>query len=188
MWQSDFIHWRLADQCVYSAPLCFLAGGIKIRRWLGSIVSGVIASAVLVGFLASTDFVDTFTNYITSLVIWTASWGTIVAMDFFVLQPRTCRRTRAVRLGRDVAVRRHSLALPRRAADRTRGRMGVRVRQRVAVPGSDRPRHQRSGLLVAGVDRVRRAGVLVPNPLRTVACLRGPQGVAAPETVPPGGT
>ena len=72
-------------QCVYSAPLCFLAGGIKIRRWLGSIISGVIASAVLAGFLASDTFVTSFINYINSLVIWAASWGAIVAIDFFVL-------------------------------------------------------------------------------------------------------
>jgi purine-cytosine permease-like protein len=72
-------------QCVYSAPLCFLAGGIKLERWVGSIVSGVIASAVLVGFLASGEFVSTFTSYITSFVIWTAAWGVIVLIDFFVL-------------------------------------------------------------------------------------------------------
>ncbi len=72
-------------QCVYSAPLCFLAGGIKLRRWVGSIVSGVIATAVLVGFLASDGFVSSFTSYVNSLVIWAASWGTIVAIDFFVL-------------------------------------------------------------------------------------------------------
>jgi nucleobase:cation symporter-1, NCS1 family len=81
------VHGAIAGniQCVYSAPLCFLAAGIKIRRWLGSIVSGVIASAVLIGFLASTEFVTAYTNYISSLVIWTAAWGTIVAIDFFIL-------------------------------------------------------------------------------------------------------
>jgi NCS1 family nucleobase:cation symporter-1 len=81
------IHGAVAGniECVYSAPLCFLAGGIKLQRWLGSIVSGVIASAVLVGFLASTRFVTSFTNYMNSFVIWTASWGVIVAIDFFVL-------------------------------------------------------------------------------------------------------
>jgi purine-cytosine permease-like protein len=72
-------------ECVYSAPLCFLAGGIKLRRWLGSIVSGVIASAVLVAFLGSTSFVGSFTSYMNSFVIWTASWGVIVLIDFFVL-------------------------------------------------------------------------------------------------------
>ena len=47
---------------VYSAPLCFLARGSKIKRWLGSILSGVIASVVLVGFLTSTRFATTFTS------------------------------------------------------------------------------------------------------------------------------
>ena len=81
------IHGAVAGniQCVYSAPLCFLAAGIKLERWLGSIVSGVIASAVLVGFLESTGFVTAFTSYLNSLVIWTASWGVIVVIDFFVL-------------------------------------------------------------------------------------------------------
>jgi nucleobase:cation symporter-1, NCS1 family len=69
----------------YSAPLCFLAGGIKIKRWLGSIVSGVIASAALVGFLSSTRFATTVTSYLDSFVIWTAAWGGIVIIDFFVL-------------------------------------------------------------------------------------------------------
>jgi NCS1 nucleoside transporter family len=81
------IHGAVAGniQCVYSAPLCFLAGGIKIKRWVGSIITGVVASAVMVGFLASTKFVTSFTNYMNSFVIWTASWGVIVIIDFFVL-------------------------------------------------------------------------------------------------------
>ena len=72
-------------QCVYSAPLCFLAAGIKLKRWIGSLTTGVIASAVLVGFMASTELVTVFTSYISSLVIWTAAWGVIVIIDFFVL-------------------------------------------------------------------------------------------------------
>ena len=71
------IHGAVAGNiaCVYSAPLCFLAGGIKMRRWRGSIVSGVIGSVVLIGFLASSRFVTSFTNYMDSFVIWTAAWG-----------------------------------------------------------------------------------------------------------------
>jgi nucleobase:cation symporter-1, NCS1 family len=80
------IHGAVAGniQCVYSAPLCFLAAGIKIKRWVGSIISGVIASAVLVGFLQSSSFATSFTSYMNSFVIWTATWGVIVIIDFFV--------------------------------------------------------------------------------------------------------
>jgi nucleobase:cation symporter-1, NCS1 family len=45
----------------------------------------VIAGAVLVGFLASSGFAASFTNYMTSFVIWTASWGVIAVIDFFIL-------------------------------------------------------------------------------------------------------
>jgi purine-cytosine permease-like protein len=81
------VHGAIAGniQCVYSAPLCFLAGGIKLERWLGSIITCVIASAVLVGFIESAGFATSFTNYMSSFVIWTASWGVIVVIDFFVL-------------------------------------------------------------------------------------------------------
>src|SRR6478672_10149912 len=81
------IHGAVAGniQCVYSAPLCFLAGGMKLERWVGSVITGVIASAVLVGFLASAGFATSFTNYMSSFVIWTASWGVIAALDFFVV-------------------------------------------------------------------------------------------------------
>jgi purine-cytosine permease-like protein len=81
------VHGAIAGniEAVYSAPLCFLAGGIRLKRWAGSIAGGVVGSAVLVAFLASGSFVASFTSYMNSLVIWTASWGVIVLIDFFVL-------------------------------------------------------------------------------------------------------
>jgi purine-cytosine permease-like protein len=72
-------------ESVYSAPLCMLAGGIKLKRWVGSIVTGVIASGVLVAFLASSTFATSFTNYMNSFVIWTAAWGSIILIDYFVI-------------------------------------------------------------------------------------------------------
>src|SRR6185437_13404886 len=56
---------------------------------LGSIVSGVVASAVLVAFLQSARFATTFTSYMDSFVIWTAAWGVIVLVDFFVVNRGT---------------------------------------------------------------------------------------------------
>jgi nucleobase:cation symporter-1, NCS1 family len=81
------IHGAVAGniQCVYSAPLCFLAAGLRLRRWVGSVLSGVVASVVLVVFVESTTFVTSFTSYMNSFVIWTATWGAIVIVDFYVL-------------------------------------------------------------------------------------------------------
>jgi nucleobase:cation symporter-1, NCS1 family len=71
-------------ESVYSAPLCLLAGGLRMRRWMGSLISAVIASGVLIGFLASSSFATSFTNYMDSFVIWTAAWGAVVFTDFFL--------------------------------------------------------------------------------------------------------
>jgi nucleobase:cation symporter-1, NCS1 family len=72
-------------ESVYSAPLCFLAAGLRIKRWVGSVATAIIAAAVLVAFLASTSFATSFTNYMNSFVIWTASWGAITAVSFYVV-------------------------------------------------------------------------------------------------------
>ncbi len=72
-------------ESVYSAPLCMLAGGIKLKRWVGSLLTGLIASGVLVAFLASTKFANSFTNYMNSFVIWTAAWGAISLVDYCVI-------------------------------------------------------------------------------------------------------
>jgi purine-cytosine permease-like protein len=72
-------------ESVYSAPLCMLAGGIRLRRWVGSVITGIIASGVLIAFLASSTFATSFTNYMNSFVIWTAAWGAIILIDYFVI-------------------------------------------------------------------------------------------------------
>ena len=72
-------------ESVYSAPLCMLAGGIKLKRWVGSVITGIIASGVLIAFLASSTFATSFTNYMNSFVIWTAAWGAIILIDYFII-------------------------------------------------------------------------------------------------------
>ena len=72
----------------YSAPLCFLAGGIKIKRWLGSIISGVIASAVFVR-VSVVHQVGHHIHQLYGLVRdLDGGVGVIVIIDFFVLNRR----------------------------------------------------------------------------------------------------
>jgi NCS1 family nucleobase:cation symporter-1 len=73
-------------ESIYSTPLCFLAGGLKLKRWAGSLVSAVLATLVLIAFLASASFASSFTNYMNSFVVWTAAWGAVVGVDYFVIK------------------------------------------------------------------------------------------------------
>lgn len=73
-------------ESIYSTPLCFLAGGLKLKRWWGSLLSAVLATLVLIGFLASAGFASSFTNYMNSFVVYTAAWGAVVGTDYFVIR------------------------------------------------------------------------------------------------------
>jgi NCS1 family nucleobase:cation symporter-1 len=73
-------------ESIYSTPLCFLAGGLRLKRWAGSLVSAVLATLVLIAFLASASFASSFTNYMNSFVVWTAAWGAVVGVDYFVIR------------------------------------------------------------------------------------------------------
>ena len=166
-------------ECVYSAPLCFLAGGIKVKRWVGSIVSGVIASAAAgrsIGVQQLCHHVHELHGLVRDL---DGRMGRDRGHRFLRSQPGTRRSAGALRFSWDIVLRRHSLALGRRASGRAGCRVGIRVRQGVAVPGSDLARRQRSGLLMAGFNRVRGIGVLAAVPLgaapyrRVFACRRG---------------
>ena len=157
-------------ECVYSAPLCFLAGGIKVKRWVGSIISGVIASARagrVLGVQQLCHHVHQLHGLVRDL---DGRMGRDRGHRFLRSQPGTRRSARALRFSWDIVLRRHSLALARGAADRAGCRVGIRVRQGVAVPGSDLARRQRSGLLVAGFNRVWGIGVLVAVPLGAAPC------------------
>jgi hypothetical protein len=51
-----------------------LGGRNQDQALAGRVITGLIASAALVGFMSSTKFVTSFTNYMDSFVIWTAAW------------------------------------------------------------------------------------------------------------------
>ena len=148
-------------ESVYSAPLCMLAGGIKLKRWVGQRASrGIIASGVLVAFLASSTFATSFTNYMNSFVIWTAAWGAIILLDYFVINRGHTDLEALYDDPADLALRRHPVAGAGFAAARPDRRVGLGVRQRQPVPGTTVARHQRRGLLLAGGDPGQRRGLL----------------------------
>ena len=98
----------------YSAPLCFLAGGIKIKRWLGEHHQRRDRQRGL-GWVPRVHQVCHHVHQLHGLVR-DLDGGVGGDRDHRLLrsQPWTGRRTRAVR-SLDVALRRRSLALTRRA-------------------------------------------------------------------------
>ena len=173
------IHGAVAGniQCVYSAPLCFLAGGIKIKT-LGGEHHHRRGGQRRHGRVPGVNQVRYLLHQLHELV---RNLDGLVGSDrdhrLLRSQPRTSGRTRAVRVSRDVALWRHSLALARRSRSRAGLRMDVRTRQRFTVPGSDLAGHQRSGLIMAGFDPFWRTGLLVAVPIRSATCHRAFSGI-----------
>ena len=68
---------------VYSAALCALAIGIRLRRWLAATVVGVVGGliAALVLF-AGSGFQGNYVNFLTITYVWFPAWAVVVIMDW----------------------------------------------------------------------------------------------------------
>jgi nucleobase:cation symporter-1, NCS1 family len=67
---------------VYSAALCALAIGIRIRRWVAAttvgVLGGLIAALVL---FAGVGFQDNYVDFLTITYVWFPAWGVLVILD-----------------------------------------------------------------------------------------------------------
>ena len=67
---------------VYSAALCALAIGIRVRRWLAAtavgILGGLIAALVL---FAGVGFQGNYVDFLTITYVWFPAWGLLVILD-----------------------------------------------------------------------------------------------------------
>jgi len=82
------VHGPIATNIVviYSAALSSLALDIRWPRWIVSVLSGLIASAILYGFLQSGDFAHAFDNFMVALVVWISPWAGVTLTDFFIVR------------------------------------------------------------------------------------------------------
>ncbi len=67
---------------IYSAALCALAVGIRLRRWLAASVVGVVGGllAALVLF-AGVGFQGNYVEFLTLTYVWFPAWGLLVILD-----------------------------------------------------------------------------------------------------------
>ncbi len=69
---------------VYSAALCALAIGIRLRRWVAATVVGVVGSLIasLVLF-AGSGFQGNYVNFLTLTYVWFPAWAMVVILDSY---------------------------------------------------------------------------------------------------------
>ncbi|MFF9914926.1 purine-cytosine permease family protein [Streptomyces sp. NPDC013457] len=71
---------------LYSCSLAALTVGIRVARWKVTMISGVVASGVLVLFMQSESFAHAFDNWMTSILVWISPWAGVMLVEFFVLR------------------------------------------------------------------------------------------------------
>jgi NCS1 nucleoside transporter family len=71
---------------IYSAALSSLTLDLRLPRWIISVISGVIAYAILYAFLQSGDFAHAFDNFMVALIVWISPWAGVTLTDFYLVR------------------------------------------------------------------------------------------------------
>jgi NCS1 family nucleobase:cation symporter-1 len=67
---------------LYSSSMSLLSLDAKIARWKTTLAVGVVAMGVVIWFIASSNFAQSFNEWITSLVVWLSPWAAITLVDY----------------------------------------------------------------------------------------------------------
>ena len=67
---------------LYSSSMALLSLDAKIARWKTTLAVGVISMGVVIWFIASSNFAQSFNEWITSLVVWLSPWAAITLVDY----------------------------------------------------------------------------------------------------------
>lgn len=71
---------------IYSAALATLSLDLRVPRWVVSVVSGIVGFLILILFLHSGAFANTFEDVMVFFVVWIAPWAGVVLVDFFIVR------------------------------------------------------------------------------------------------------
>lgn len=71
---------------VYSAALSGASGGIRLSRQKLALIAGVVGYLVTLYFVHSSNFADSFDNWMSGLVLWMSPLAGVVLADFYLLR------------------------------------------------------------------------------------------------------
>jgi NCS1 family nucleobase:cation symporter-1 len=69
---------------VYSASLSALSLDIRTKRWVISVIAGIVGSIALVAFIQSESFARSFDNWMVSIIVWISAWAGPAFVEFFI--------------------------------------------------------------------------------------------------------
>ena len=69
---------------IYSASLSALSLDIRAKRWIVSLIAGIVGSVSLVAFVQSESFARSFDNWMISIIVWISAWAGPAFVEFFV--------------------------------------------------------------------------------------------------------
>ncbi|GHF37752.1 purine-cytosine permease family protein [Streptomyces griseosporeus] len=71
---------------LYSCALAALSVGVRAARWKVTLVAGAVATVVLLVFMQSHSFAESFDHWMTSILVWISPWAAVMLTEFFVLR------------------------------------------------------------------------------------------------------
>jgi NCS1 family nucleobase:cation symporter-1 len=71
---------------LYSCPLAALSLGLKVRRWVLTVIAGIVGSVVLVAFIERGSFAQTFDQWMVSIIVWVSPWAGITLVEYYLLR------------------------------------------------------------------------------------------------------
>ncbi len=69
---------------IYSASLSALSLDLRVKRWVVSLITGVIGSVSLAAFIQSESFARSFDNWMISIIVWISAWAGPAFVEFFI--------------------------------------------------------------------------------------------------------
>jgi purine-cytosine permease-like protein len=71
---------------LYSCALAALSVGVRAARWKVTLVAGAVAGVILLVFMQSHSFAESFDHWMTSILVWISPWAAVMLTEFFILR------------------------------------------------------------------------------------------------------
>ncbi|MFJ6686982.1 cytosine permease [Streptomyces werraensis] len=83
---SELVIGAFGVMALYSCALAALSVGVRAARWKVTLVAGAVVTVVLLVFMQSHSFAESFDHWMTSILAWISPWAAVMLTEFFILR------------------------------------------------------------------------------------------------------